>query len=93
MDIFFPSVDPYADRDYIDKLAEDYLQTCLNKLQLTKDVHNAVHLMGEHTFVFSLTNKLKKNNIKVISSTSNRNALITEEGKFVQFNFVRFREY
>ncbi|MGQ9799960.1 MAG: hypothetical protein ACUVRG_11875, partial [Ignavibacterium sp.] len=59
----------------------------------SSDKFNAVHLMGEFTFVYNLVNLLKKKNIKVIVSTTDRIVEESDGKKIVIFQFVRFREY
>ncbi|MGQ9848195.1 MAG: hypothetical protein ACUVQP_11950, partial [Bacteroidales bacterium] len=59
----------------------------------SSDKFNAVHLMGEFTFVYNLVNLLKKKNIKVIVSTTDRIVEESDGKKIVTFQFVRFREY
>jgi len=93
IDIPFPKINPNADENEINYLTEQYLSKIINALQKSSDTKNAVHLMGELTFVFALANKLIDNNIKVISSTTKRESFQSEFGKLSKFNFVRFREF
>ncbi len=92
-DLAFPHISPNANSNQVKIKARKYYEIILKLLKSSKDKSNAVHLMGELTFVFHLTQMLKKKNIKVIASTTDR---IVEENngkKIVIFNFVRFREY
>jgi len=92
-DIPFPKVVPNADKEEIEKLTDTYFLIIMEKLKLFPDKNNAVHLMGELNFTFSLVNKLLANNVKVVVSTSNRNTIDKQNGKITKFDFVRFREY
>lgn len=92
-DIEFPIVDPEGDENYIKNLCEKYADLIRRKLSLSKDISNAVHVMGEFTFAFNLVSALKKEGVKCIASTSKRDSVLTSEGKLSSFNFVRFREY
>ena len=74
-------------------LAKDYLQICMEILKSYPLQKNAVHLMGEFTFCFSLAGLLQKNGIVCITSTSERKVLQEGAKKIVEFNFVRFRAY
>jgi hypothetical protein len=93
IDLTFPSIDPFGDEKYIDSISEDYLLKIL-KLKTENDEEIVVHLMGEMTFVFSLLEKLKKEGIRCIASTTERLIEYYDEGvKKTQFSFVRFRDY
>lgn len=92
-DIEFPIIDPEGDEDYIKNLCSKYADLIRRKLSLSKDGRNAVHIMGEFTFVFNLVSTLKNEGIKCVASTSKRDSVLTNEGKLSSFNFVRFREY
>lgn len=92
-DINFPSINPKFSSKKIIVLAKNYLKM-INEIFLNRDNEkNAVHLMGEFTFVFALATLLTKNEITVIASTSNRNTIDLPNGKIVTFEFIQFREY
>lgn len=93
VDLEFPQIPPDADEDLITALANDYKEICLDILSSSKDITNAVHIMGELTFCFALVNELKKINIKCVASTTDRNSYELNGMKVSNFNFVRFREY
>lgn len=93
VDFPFPLISPNANTLQVKKKAEKYLKQILKLLKSSEDKHNAVHLMGEFTFVFHLANILKNKNISTIVSTSNRIVEEREGKKIVTFDFVRFREY
>lgn len=93
IDIPFPHISPKANSKQVKVKVRKYFEKVLRILKSSKDKSNAVHLMGELTFVYQLTQMLKKKNIKVVASTTDR---IVEENngkKIVTFNFVKFREY
>jgi hypothetical protein len=93
-DILFPAVDPFSSEADIQKLADDFVQKCENILSNHIGENNAVHIMGELTFCFSVISILLSKGIKCISSTTDRTSEETNDGvKFSKFNFVKFREY
>jgi len=92
VDLPFPNISPKASSNQVRKKAEAYLKKITSLLKKSSDKNNAVHLMGEFTFVILLYEMLKKKNISVIVSTSQR---IVEEHagkKTVVFNFIKFRK-
>lgn len=93
IDLPFPTIDPHGGEDYIDHLSGNLLEQVI-KYQSEYDESVVVHLMGEMTFVFSLLEKLKKERIKCIASTTERISRYADDGvKETQFSFVRFRNY
>ncbi len=93
IDLPFPQIDPTADENEIEKLSMKYLQLCAQMLRGSKDETNAVHLMGELTFTFSLANKLLTEGITVVASTTERNSVEINGKKITEFQFVKFRKY
>lgn len=93
IDIPFPNISPYASTNQVINKAEKYSCKVLEIVKDTIDKKNAVHLMGEFSFVFHLATILKKKKILVVASTTER--LVKEKAgkKIVSFNFIRFREY
>ena len=90
-DIVFPDVDPMGDEEYIEELSSTYLQ---NILPFATSNKVTVHIMGEMTFCFSLSNKLRHYSIICIASTSERIIKEIDSGKKeVTFQFKRFRKY
>ena len=88
IDLQFPQVAPDGDEVYIEQLAQEYY----DKIVQMKDIE-AVHIMGEMNFTYSLVNKLKANGIKCVASTTKRETVEENGVKISKFNFVRFREY
>lgn len=93
VDLPFPIISPKASSHQVKRKAESYLKKCLSLLTKSPDKFNAVHLMGEFTFVYNLVNLLKKKNITVIVSTTDRLVEEKDGKKIVTFNFIKFREY
>ncbi len=86
-DLAFPQINPNANTDEIEQLAEEY-ETKIRKLN-----PSTVHLMGEMTFTFKLVNRLKAIGIPCIASTTERIAEEENGAKTSVFKFVRFRAY
>ncbi len=93
-DIHFPHIHPKADKEDIKLLAFEYFTHIKKTLHKKNHQNFAVHLMGEQTFCYALVTLLKKENIKVIASTTERNVVDLGDGKKeTTFEFVQFREY
>ena len=92
-DLSFPDISPLATEDEVCKLSDLYLKNILEKLHLFPSENNAIHIMGEHTFTFSLINKLIKQNVTCVASTTVRKSIEIKGKKITEFNFVKFREY
>ena len=92
-DLPFPHISPNANSNQVKQKAGKYLQKILTIIKSSKDKLNAVHLMGELTFVFHLTYMLKQKNIIVVASTTDRIVQEKDGKKIVTFNFLRFRKY
>lgn len=93
VDIPFPQISPFATSKQILRKAEKYLKEILHLIKKSDERLNAVHLMGEFTFVYHLVNLLKKKKIKVIVSTTDRIVEEKDGKKIVTFSFVKFRDY
>ena len=88
IDLPFPQVAPDGDETYIEQLANDYY----NKIEAMPNIE-AVHIMGEMNFTYSLVTKLKNNGFRCVASTTKRETVEENGIKISKFNFVRFREY
>ena len=89
VDIHFPNIEPSFTSSMVNNLADDTVSTIT---ALGKDI--VVHIMGEMTFTFAVVSRLKAMNIKCVASTTERNTVITPDGKKIsEFKFVQFREY
>ncbi len=93
LDIPFPRIPPDEDEKYVAKIADTYADDCEAILRNYPDENNAVHIMGEFTFVAAAVNRLLRRGIACVASTTNR---ITEEQdgvKVSKFVFSLFRAY
>jgi len=92
-DLPFPLIDPQADGREVAALAHEYALLCRATLLAGAEERNAVHLMGEQSFVFAVASVLLDMGIECLASTSERLAVEHNGLKISQFNFVRFRPY
>lgn len=91
VDLPFPQVDPEADTQSIQLLAEEYLAQIQ---QMANPTEAVIHIMGELNLTYALVNLLKAAGYTCVASTSTREVYEDEPGKkTVFFKFVRFREY
>lgn len=88
IDLPFPQVDPDGDADYIESLANEYLQKII---EIGRD--SSVHIMGEFNFCYCLINKLKDLGIRCLASCTKRDTVEENGVKISKFKFVQFREY
>lgn len=89
IDMAFPMVDPEADTEGVEALAEEYLRKIT---AIDGDV--TVHVMGEQTFCYALISRLLERGIRCIASSTARDVTILDDGsKQVRFHFARFRDY
>lgn len=93
VDLPFPEIPPESNLEYVTNLADNYITKIQDLINQYKSEFNAVHIMGELTFVYVIVNKLKEKNIPAVASTTKRDVVDTPEGKFSKFNFTRFRNY
>ena len=96
-DIPFPVIDPTLGKKEVFDLAADYsikISDIHVDLSEAEKKRFAVHIQGEHTFVFQLVNKLKKHQVICLASTTRRIKKDLGNGQSrQQFEFVQFREY
>ncbi len=71
-DIPFPYISPKASSNQVKKLADKYYKQIVELIKKSPDKNNAVHLMGEFTFFYHLTELLRKKKIKIVVSTTDR---------------------
>jgi len=100
IDLEFPNIDPNIEFEEIEKIAKVFIEKCVSKfheanIPVAQEAHNdAVHIMGEHTFVYVFVKLMLEKNIVCVASTTKRNLIEEKEGrKTVQFEFVKFRKY
>lgn len=91
IDIPFPNVNPYIDEIAIAQKADEYV---LKIKEIAEGKSTTVHIMGEMNLTYLIIQKLIDQNICCVSSTSERDVEILEDGsKNVFFKFIRFRKY
>ena len=92
-DLEFPALDPDASCYEVTDTARDYAARISAILDQHPAEKNAVHLMGEITFCYTLATILQKKRVTCIASTTGR--WTTEIGRFKtsEFRFRQFREY
>ncbi|MEA2041692.1 MAG: CRISPR-associated protein [Bacteroidota bacterium] len=97
----FPQIDPTARAEDIQRLAEKYLADCIQQFK-SEDMataqqstaRQAVHVMGELTFVYAFVKAAAAKNINCVASTTKRTVLEEKDGrKTTRFEFIRFRAY
>ena len=90
VDIPFPEVSPYDSATEIHLKAKLFAQAITDRLA----EGDVVHIMGEHTFMFSLVSFLLKKGVRCVASTTSREVAYSKNGdKISQFHFVNFRDY
>lgn len=96
-DIPFPDIDPTIGKKEVFDIAADYfikISHIYGDLPEAEKERFAVHVQGEHTFVYNLIEHLGILNFTCIASTSRRIKKDLGNGQSRQhFEFVRFREY
>lgn len=95
VDIPFPTIEPTATLNDVEKTVMDYVQNCILHLkQHTTDKNQAIHIMGEYTFVYLFVKEMEKQKIQCVASTTERMATDNADGtKNTLFQFVQFRPY
>ena len=96
IDLQFPAIAPEIDLEQIAQIATEYVEICFKEFEKENpDSHqNAVHVMGEMTFVYQFVKMMSELGIICVASTTRR-IVVAEEGneKISKFEFVRFRPY
>lgn len=93
IDLPFPTVDPNGGEAYIQSLAQKYREH-IHQLSSRTTGKVTVHIMGEMNFLYALLEMLKKDGMRCIASTSDRQSTYMGNGqKEALFTFVRFRDY
>ena len=101
VDLPFPVVPTNADLDQVIQLVEEYVEKCMQifserKLLSSRETNNknAIHIMGEMTFVYQFVHKMSEQGVLCVASTTERIAQEKSDGtKWSRFQFVRFRPY
>lgn len=90
VDLSFPIIEPTFTKDDIMFLVKESTEVIMG----IKDDDTVVHVMGEMTFTYNLVKALKEKGITCLASTTERNIIMTADGKKIsEFKFVQFREY
>lgn len=90
VDLSFPIIEPTFTKEDILLLVKESSEAILG----IKEDDTVVHVMGEMTFTYNLVNALKELGITCLASTTERNTVMTPDGKKIsEFKFVQFREY
>ena len=90
VDLSFPIIEPAYSKQEILYLVKE----CTEVIMGIKEEKTVVHVMGEMTFTYNIVCALKELDIICIASTTERNTIMTPEGKKIsEFKFVQFREY
>lgn len=90
VDQSFPIIEPTFTKEDIMHLVKE----CTEAIMGIKEGDTVVHVMGEMTFTHNLVNALKNVGITCLASTTERNTIMTPDGKKIsEFKFVQFREY
>lgn len=101
IDLPFPSVPANATLEEVRRQAEKYVLLCQDmfgdylKTGGASDTNrNAIHIMGEFTFVYLFVTRCRELPIPCVASTTERIASENSDGsKTTHFNFVQFRPY
>ena len=90
VNLSFPIIEPTFTKEDILFLVREYAEAILGLM----DDNTVVHVMGEMTFTYNIVNALKEKGITCLASTTERNTIMTPDGKKIsEFKFVQFREY
>ncbi|MFZ5518640.1 MAG: CRISPR-associated protein [Candidatus Zhuqueibacterota bacterium] len=90
----FPQILPEASYDDILELVDKYTEKCSELVKQKGHNKNAVHVMGEMTFVFQFVKKMAEEGMLCIASTTDRKTEEYEDGSMKkEFKFIQFRPY
>ena len=93
VDLTFPEVNPHAKTGEVAALAKNYLNQCITILAGIDGKKNAVHITGEHCFVFLFVTLAKAENIMCVCSTTPRIVTSHKSTKTSVFYFEKLRSY
>jgi hypothetical protein len=100
LDMPFPQIDPHGGPEEIAQLADKYAEECRSEFEMANipvsqaAENEAVHIMGELTFVHAFVNAAAAKNITCVASTTKRSVVEEANGqKTSVFEFVQFRAY
>jgi hypothetical protein len=93
VDLPFPNIAPALDTEGVAALAMQYFDKIAAMVEKGGSAGNAVHLMGETVFVYTLASLLLQAGFPVLASTTERIVSFEGENKISTFRFVRFRRF
>lgn len=92
----FPSVPPEASEQEIQELASICVAKLVDLIKVHKEStrKSAIHIMGEMTLTFAIVQRMKKEGITCLASTTTRLVTFDNDGnKVATFQFMKFRKY
>ena len=100
-DLPFPRVPADARLQEVQQKTEEYISLCqgifddyFQTAGIADKNRNAIHVMGEFTFVYLFVTRCRKLSIPCVASTTDRIVLDNTDGsKTTRFNFIQFRPY
>jgi len=93
-DLPFPAIPPEAEPEGIIATVKEYLQECLVMFPQPRTQRDAIHVMGEMTFVYQFVKLATAVGLRCVASTTERIAVDHPDGtKTSEFRFIRFRDY
>jgi len=96
MDLQFPPIAPESDLEQIAQIAAEYVDICFKEFERENpsSIQNAVHVMGEMTFVYQFVKMMSELGVLCVASTTRRIVVAEEQNeKISKFEFVKFRPY
>ena len=100
-DLPFPPVPANARLQEVQQKVEEYISLCQGMFDdyvqtsgISDKTRNAVHIMGEFTFVYTFVNRCRELGLICVASTTKRMVSNNpDNSKTTYFNFVQFRPY
>ena len=94
VDMTFPTIDPEASIEDVKKMVESFVFQALQLLAESSNEQNAIHVMGEMTFVYQFVKLMHARGVPCLASTTRRMVEENNSGeKYSKFEFVQFRQY
>ncbi len=92
-DIGFPNISIDMNLEDINLIANEYFGIISALIKTSNDKFNAVHIAGEYCFTYRLLKLLENENIKAVTSVTERNSVEENGVKISKFSFAGFRNY
>ncbi|MDG7000268.1 MAG: hypothetical protein JRN15_14285 [Nitrososphaerota archaeon] len=101
VDLPFPAVSADATLQEVGQKVEEYIPLCRGMFDdyfqtagIADKTRNAIHIMGEFTFVYAFVNRCRELGLICVASTTERVVSNNpDNSKTTYFNFVQFRPY